>query len=142
MVLFPFFFLFIHPQEPTAGLGFRFSVGIESAAVPGLATHRPAATASWSGFTLVSGHAMTRGPLILQPKCDPRRFRGSKQYSCRKGRPLGQEGQADLALHERQMTSDCRGMSYAWGVTHTLRDSSQPFSCAGHPSNKLDHQER
>ena len=52
MVLFPSppFFFFIHPQEPTAGLGFRFR--IESAAVPGPATHRPAATASWPGFSL------------------------------------------------------------------------------------------
>ena len=121
-------FFFHSPTGTNCGAGLSFSIGIESAAVPGPATHRPAATASWPGFTLVSGHTMTRGPLTLQPKCGPRRFRGSKQYSCRKGRPLGQEGRADLALYERQMTSDCRGMSYAWGITHSLQDSSQPFS--------------
>ena len=42
----PSLLFFIHPQKPTLGLGFRFQ-SVESAAVPGLVTHQPAATAGW-----------------------------------------------------------------------------------------------
>ena len=134
----PPLFFFIHPQKPTAGLGFRFQ-SVESAAVPGLVTHQPAATPAGKVLVQSLGHTMKRGPLTLQPKCDPRRFR-SKQYSCRKGRPLGQGDKLTWPCMRGRWLLTAEDCHMPGVLLIALRIALLP--CVGHPFNKQNHKER
>lgn len=51
---------------------------------------------------------------------------GEVNSTTAKGLALRAEGQADLGLHKRHMTSDCGRVSYAWDITHTLRIALSP----------------
>lgn len=42
--------------------------------------------------------------------------------------PLGQRDKLARLCMRRQMTSGCRECPYAWEITHSPQDSSQPFS--------------